>query len=1056
MGSYVPRLLFQEVTPVRPASLNLSQSRRIHRLVSLAATTIAIVGTVLSAEPGRGQESATQTLPDGVINGQFREGTAQPDGWTLSGEGGTWVNHEMLELKGSAESSAAWIARRHIVAPGGLYRLQFSARRLQGGGGCIVSGPADVNRDYYDVGNEWRTFGHVFRAADSSPEDVPLRLGYWEAPGTIQFDWVRLTPVVPVYQRTPVGPLGGDEAVRNGKYVFHTQFGGNGTNHHRVLLRATAGFNTHRWTFGNGEVIYRFALPGRKFTAGKAQFEVGYHQRGTIAAECSADGKQWTRVAAVSGLGTAEGAVPDALLPAEVIYLRLRGEGESPSAQVYQILFEADLDQPTEDVEGRTWYAAWQGDTDPSAVLESLECRGTSSGSRSLYGVLRGSISQSKKVEVAVSVTDPQGQTTTPVQSEAVVNSDGRAEFDVPLTLGSPGTHRAEVRFTAGGRALGSLELEVPVPEFERADYGNMIADTPVAGVWWCEAGWKVPRDRPLPSSEKPISEVRLEAAQGDHEAVQVVLQPKHDLRGLRAEISDFRGPDGAAIASGSVDILRVYYHFVHSPTDATGVRGWWPDALPPFESPLDLQAGLNQPLWILVHVPRDAAAGEYRGTLRLTAEDWRLEVPIALRVWNFALPERNHIETAFGFNPGTAFRYHNVASEDDRRRVLDMYFRNFAQHRISPYDPVPLDDFSVKFSPDSDPPRAVLDFSRFDPAMARAVDEYRFTGIRLPIQGMGGGTFHDRYEPSIAGLGEESPKYQAMFADQVRQLEQHLREKGWLDMAYVYWFDEPDPKDYEFVRNGMERLKKYAPGLRCMLTEEPVKDLFGAVDIWCPVTPNYDHEIAESRRAAGEHFWWYVCTGPKAPYCTLFIDHPATELRVWLWQTWQRKIDGILVWSSNYWTSSAAFPDGYQDPYEDPMGYVSGYSTPKGVKRHWGNGDGRFLYPPLSARVPGGNNGQPILDPPVSSIRWEMLREGIEDYEMLYLLRELLRNHGSRLSAEQRSRYQSLLEVPPEITRDMTTFTTDPRPIHARRAAVAKAIESILTSIDGNKTTAR
>jgi hypothetical protein len=229
------------------------------------------------------------------------------------------------------------------------------------------------------------------------------------------------------------------------------------------------------------------------------------------------------------------------------------------------------------------------------------------------------------------------------------------------------------------------------------------------------------------------------------------------------------------------------------------------------------------------------------------------------------------------------------------------------------------------------------------------------------------------------------------------------------------------------------------------MLTEEPNdNELLGTVDIWCPVSPNYDHEAAERRRVHGERFWWYVCTGPKAPYCTLFIDHPATELRVWLWQTWQRKISGILVWSSTYWTSSAAFPDKPQNPYEDPMGYVSGYSTPRGTKRYWGNGDGRFVYPPEAAAVPGASGSDPVIEPPVSSIRWEMLREGIEDWEYLYLLRELLGQRRQELSPKQVKRYQRLLEVPESITKDMTTFTTDPGPIYTRRAEVAQAIERL------------
>jgi hypothetical protein len=152
----------------------------------------------------------------------------------------------------------------------------------------------------------------------------------------------------------------------------------------------------------------------------------------------------------------------------------------------------------------------------------------------------------------------------------------------------------------------------------------------------------------------------------------------------------------------------------------------------------------------------------------------------------------------------------------------------------------------------------------------------------------------------------------------------------------------------------------------------------------------------------------------------------------------------GTLVWRSNYWTSSAAFPDQPQNPYEDPMGYVSGYSTPRGVRRHWGNGDGRFIYPPLAAAVPGKSGPEPVIAPPVSSIRWEMIREGVEDYEYLYLLRELIDKNRSRLSENEIDRFEALLDVPPAITTDMTTFTTDPAPIYPHRRAVAEAIETL------------
>ena len=339
---------------------------------------------------------------------------------------------------------------------------------------------------------------------------------------------------------------------------------------------------------------------------------------------------------------------------------------------------------------------------------------------------------------------------------------------------------------------------------------------------------------------------------------------------------------------------------------------------------------------------------------------------------------------------------------------------------------------------------RVKLDFTAWDKAMEQAIDYYYFNSFRLGIPGMGGGTFHSRQEPDLIGFGEDTPHYKAMFASYCAQIQEHLRQKGWLDEAFVYWFDEPDPKDYPFVSNGFAKLKAAAPGISRMLTEQVEPGLIGGPNIWCPISNEYKHEAAEQRRREGEKFWWYICTGPKAPYATLFIDHPGTELRVWLWQTWQRKIEGILVWETNYWTSEAAYPDRAhpQNPYEDPMGWQSGYSTPGGQKRAWGNGDGRFVYPPVEAAD--GNPTRPIVEGPVDSIRWEMLRDGIEDYEYLAILRRLIQTKGDKLDAAQKTQYAALLEVPAEITKDVTTFTKDPTPIEQQRDRLARAIAEL------------
>ena len=514
-------------------------------------------------------------------------------------------------------------------------------------------------------------------------------------------------------------------------------------------------------------------------------------------------------------------------------------------------------------------------------------------------------------------------------------------------------------------------------------------------------------------------------------------------------ETSALRGAGQAVIPASSIEVLRVRYLRITRPTDPTGRVGDWPDPLPPLTGPIDVPADTNQPIWIRVRVPgRDVPAGDYTGRVTLTAQGYEASVPLVLTVFDFTLPDRMSCTTAFGFTPENAWRYQGLTREADRRAVLDKYFESFRRHHISPYDPAPLDPLRVTWPgrSETDPEKLAprFDWTAWDRALTRAFDHYHFNTMRLAIPGLGGGSFHHRWKPELLGHGEETPEYRALFTRYCRAMEEHLREKGWLDEAFVYWFDEPEPRDYAFVMNGFQKLKEAAPGITRMLTEQPESALFGGPNLWCPISYNFDPDHAKARMAAGERFWWYVCTAPRAPYCTLFIDHPAIELRVWLWQTWQRGIQGILVWASNYWTSTAAYPDRNrpQNPYEDPMSWVSGYSTPAGVKRPWGNGDGRFLYPPEAAAS--GRPDCPVLEGPVESIRWEMLRDGIEDYEYLARLKRLIEEKKAALSSEDLRDYRALLEVPPSVTQSMTQFTTDPRPLEAHRRLVAEAIAKL------------
>ena len=495
-------------------------------------------------------------------------------------------------------------------------------------------------------------------------------------------------------------------------------------------------------------------------------------------------------------------------------------------------------------------------------AIEDISCDDSSEPARPVIRLTaknRGSVACAAALSVRVA-----GQPADAGQRQAASLAPGQSHtFTAVVPLVGVGVRQIRLSLAAAGEAV-TASLSWHVPEYFRADFGRRIGSASGdTDLWWCEAAWKIAPQRPAPSEGSAV--VSLSAARNDHEAVQIVVRPRKPLKQLTTVAGALRGPGGATIAAQNIQVLRVYYHHVHTPTDRTAVVADWPDALPPLTKPLDLPAGRNQPLWVLVRVPKDAAAGDYAGAVTLRAEGWSAVVPVSLHVWNFALPERNHVETAFGLSPDTIFRYHHLKSEADKRRVMDMYLQCFADHRISPYNPTPFDPIRTKFLPEANPPRAEIDFSAFDAAMSRALERYHFTNFVVPVEGMGSGTFEGRNEPGIGRFGEHTPQYQAMFASNVKQLESHLREKGWLNMAYTYWFDEPDVKDFAFVQAGMDRIKKYAPGIQTMITKEGLQpDWKGKMDIWCPLSPNYNEQTAQKRAPTAIATGGTFAAGPR------------------------------------------------------------------------------------------------------------------------------------------------------------------------------------------------
>lgn len=998
--------------------------------------------------------------PINVPNGDFNQ---DAEGWSLSGgTGGTAPAdggaNPAITVTGAGTDSNYWRSPEIAFEPSTRYALRFTAKSASATTGTAISGPVFCNRDLGTLSDAWQRIDTVFTTpAHVDAENAWLRFGQWQMNGTVLFDNIALCRSQPVYARFGDIELGAGESIIDGHYTCRALQGESYGNTSRALFSYECGFNTYRWVFASGsEVTYSHRVGSRKQTRGSVRLRIGNYCGGAVAVHARrGDDDSWTR----AGLADAEGSktieLDPALFPSTMLQVRLVGEtidGATASLQVEDYTYEADLDGSPIMASGATQELSVLSD-DPrfTVTFESLgDLR--PGGTNELAARVQNAANQDLTLPAVFTITgeDHVAETfratwSVPAGKEVRVNlpyevrNSGPQIFNIAVDEQRPDGFRATTL--------------IDVPALYSTSYGESLpGSSDAVGLWWASSGWKVSRERPLPA--KVGSAVHIRAARNEADAAQLVIRPTESLANLTVSADDLVGAGGAIIPSSSIDLLRVRYVDVVRPTDSTGVAAPWPDPLPPFRGPIDVAAGTNQPIWVRLNVPADAAPGLYGSTIHIAADNYVADVPLRVEVYGFTLPTRPTCVTTFGFSPGLVFNYQHVTDPQQQRDVLDRYWQNFSAHRIAPYHPAALDPFEVtwpgadawKNGQEKDVQKAFtpqIDWAGFDRAMTTAIDQYGFNSFIVPIVGMGGGTFHSRTEPSLLGYGEDTPEYQVAFTNYCQQVQEHLREKGWLDEAYLYWFDEPDPKDYEFVMNGFRKVHEAAPDINRMLTEQVEPALIGGPNIWCPISNAFDMEDAQARRAEGEKFWWYVCTGPKAPYCTLFIDHPATELRAWLWQTWQRKIDGILVWQSNYWTSDAAYPDAPQNPYADPMGWTSGYSTPAGTKRPWGNGDGRFIYPPETAAD--GLQTDTVLDGPVDSIRWEMLRDGVEDYEYLAILRDLTEEAAKAgVEDEALAEYQVLLEVPDDITASMTAFTTDPAPIELRRDAVARAIDRL------------
>ena len=410
----------------------------------------------------------------------------------------------------------------------------------------------------------------------------------------------------------------------------------------------------------------------------------------------------------------------------------------------------------------------------------------------------------------------------------------------------------------------------------------------------------------------------------------------------------------------------QVAFVHIRRPTTGTGAKaGLYPDPLLPrsFGQRLAVPAHSSS-LYVLLHVPYtsdNAYTGTYSGTLEVTNGIEKVDLSVALKVWDFGWP-RLSTRTAFQVN------FNNLGGN----QVDDYAF--LQQHGVTPLMPraTPKVDSSGDITPTGY-------IARLHPYLDS--DGLDMANARLPWLGW----YPDypwKFEAGNVHLLNYLTNVCRVFAD-----------NGWQDKLVAYPVDEPTSVAQERHADQLARTLHKASakaGFRAqfLLTDDPRptnlgpllpanKYLWKDVDIWALRYYYFFGRvpILKQVRADGAQVWWY-------PYCNLnvahmpnfVIDKSLADERVWGWLMQQWNVDGLLYWGVNRW-GNARTGAGNRDPYKDPISFI--WSDGRVC-----NGEASLIYPGYYPRY--GLDDKNAV--PVSSLRLEAFRDGMEDKEYLKL----------------------------------------------------------------------
>ena len=493
----------------------------------------------------------------------------------------------------------------------------------------------------------------------------------------------------------------------------------------------------------------------------------------------------------------------------------------------------------------------------------------------------------------------------------------------------------------------------------------------------WLSAGYeKVQGGEEAPKNASSIRDLYM--AKNEKESCTLSLRATKRVNSMKLEIEGL--PANVS--------LTVYKEFMIPIKDKE-----YPDPLVESNLVVSVNANDTQSFLLQFETDKNTKAGDYPVKIKLNNKDGALvfEYTVTLHVWNFAYDD---VLTNFGLSD---------IDEADLAKA----------HKIEQGTP----EFEALYK------------NYYDLML-----DYNFNAYELPYD-----ILDDRADAYMSDPRVKSFRIDEKLPDAtLKKIYNKLKTNPvWLEKAYFYPFDEPLTNEHQDqLVAACQRLENLCPDIKRVIpfyknpnyhkdtSIDQIELLSQYTDIFCPKARSFDDSYIYTKeqkekwgaiktrmlnyKEEGYGLWWYVCWEPGAPFLNMYVNENGLHHRVLFWQQYLYGADAFLFWEINHWSGVN------YDPWKD-------MATVKGLDPNV-FGDGSLLY----------NGNHVKLDTAVPSLRLDIIRDGMEDFEMILLAKKYLGEAET-------------LKLVKKVTKDLVNYTNSATSFESYRKAIGDAISAKL-----------